>query len=97
MGSLAGPCVVGTSGGALSIHELLFSRKLQGLLDLKEHREEGPSPGKSEILTFLVAHLCIREVPEAGGAHSQPEEVCGWMEGGTVSEVPLGMVVTDIW
>lgn len=26
----------------------------------------------------------------AGGAHGQPEEVCGWVEGGKVAGLPLG-------
>lgn len=26
----------------------------------------------------------------AGGAHGQPEDVCGWMEGSTVAGLPLG-------
>lgn len=33
---------------------------------------------------------CSPGVPEAGGSHGQPKEVYGWMEGGTVSGVPLG-------
>ncbi|KAM8863332.1 uncharacterized protein AB9W97_018233 isoform 3-T4 [Spinachia spinachia] len=76
-GALVEASRVPRASTGFSPFELLFASKPRGVLDLhKEHWEEGPSPGKSEIQYVLDLSAKLHTlVPRGRSRHS------GWLRG----------------